>query len=170
MNMATWQQLREGVSRAWDTLQDGWQQLYQKASGAITRFVPGTAKEKGTEIESREMARRSSGWGVLAAEVFDDKKNVVVRLEAPGLEPDEIELKVLDNMLIVRGEKQEQRERDEGHYHVLECAYGAFERAIPLPAEVDSNGAKADYKRGVLRVELPKIKSKTATAVKIKVG
>lgn len=168
--MATWQQLREGVSRAWDSLLDGWQQLYQKASGAITRFVPGSAKEKGTNLELREMERRSSGWGVLAAEVFDDKKNVVVRLEAPGLEPDEIDLKVLDNMLIVRGEKQLQRERDEGHYHVLECAYGAFERAIPLPAEVDSSGAKANYKRGVLRVELPKIKTKTSTAIKIKVG
>ena len=168
--MATWQQLREDVSRAWGSLLDGWQQLYQKASGAITRFAPGTAKEKGTDLESRETTRRSSGWGVLAAEVFDDKKNVVVRLEVPGLEPDEIELKVLNNMLVVRGEKQVQRERDEGHYHVLECAYGAFERAIPLPAEVDSNGAKAGYKRGVLRVELPKVKSVTSTAIKIKIG
>ena len=168
--MATWQQLREGVSHALDSLLDGWQQLYQKASGAITRFVPGADKEKGTARESGDVARRSSGWGVLAAEVFDDKKNVVVRLEAPGLEPDEIDLQVLNNMLIVRGEKQLQRERDDGRYHILECAYGSFERAIPLPVEVDSNKAKADYRRGVLKVELPKIKAKMSTAVKIKVG
>lgn len=168
--MATWQQLREGVGRAWDSLLDGWHQLYQRASGSITRFIPGVEKENETGNESKEVARRSSGWGVLAAEVFDNKKNVVVRLEVPGLEADEIDLMVLDNMLIVRGEKHLQGEYDDGRYHILECAYGSFERAIPLPAEVDSNKTKADYKQGVLRVELPKIKTGKSTSIKVKVG
>ncbi|MDK2848030.1 MAG: Hsp20/alpha crystallin family protein [Desulfuromonadales bacterium] len=168
--MATWQQLREGVGRAWDSFVDGWQQLYQRASGAMTRFVPGASNKDDSEKDSKQMARRSSGWGVLAAEVFDDKKNVVVRLEAPGLEADEIDLKVLDNMLIVRGEKRMQREREDGNYHIVECAYGSFERAIPLPAEVDANKAKADYKRGVLKVELPKLKEEKSTSIKVKVG
>ncbi len=168
--MATWQQVREGVGRAWDSFVDGWQQLYQRASGAITRFAPGTSSKAGSGTENKDLDRRSSGWGVLAAEVFDDSKNVVVRLEAPGLEAEEIDLKVLDNMLIVRGEKHQQREREDGHYHIVECAYGAFERAIPLPAEVDANKAKADYKRGVLTVELPKFKTEKTTPIRVKVG
>jgi HSP20 family protein len=77
---------------------------------------------------------------------------------------------VLDNMLIVRGEKRMQREREDGNYHIVECAYGSFERAIPLPAEVDANKAKADYKRGVLKVELPKLKEEKSTSIKVKVG
>ncbi len=167
--MATWQQLREGVSRAWDSLLDGWHQLYQRASGAITRFVPGAGKEHAPEVDTQELTLRSSGWGVLAAEVFDDAKNVVVRLEAPGLEPDEIDLQVIDDMLVVRGEKRLQREHQDSRYHILECAYGAFERAIPLPDEVDSSRAMANYKRGVLRVELPKLKTGKATTIKVKV-
>lgn len=168
--MATWQQLRESVNRAWDSLLDGWNQLYHRASGAITRFIPGSGKENETDKETTDIVRRSSGWGVLAAEVFDDAKNVVVRLEAPGLDPDEIDLRVMDNMLVVRGEKRLQREHNDGRYHVLECAYGSFERAIPLPDEVDSNQARADYKRGVLRVELPKSGNRRPNTIKVKVN
>lgn len=168
--MATWHQLREGIGRAWDSFLDGWQQLYQRASGAITRFVPGSGEVDEKNKEDKEIALRSSGWGVLAAEVFDDKKKVVVRLEAPGLKADEIDLQVRDNMLIVRGEKRLEREHDDGRYHILECAYGTFERAIPLPAEVNSDKAGADYKDGVLRVELPKIATGKSSAIKVKVG
>jgi HSP20 family protein len=59
-------------------------------------------------------------------------------------------------VLIVRGEKGIQKEHTEGHYHVKECAYGRFERAIGLPDEVDSDQAQAGYKNGILRIELPK--------------
>ncbi len=168
--MATWQQLREGVGRVWDSLLDGWHQLYERASGAITRFGPGHGKEGSTDTDRQELARRSSGWGVLAAEVFDDPKRVVVRLEAPGLEPDEIDLQVINNMLVVRGEKHLQREHNHGHYHILECAYGSFERAIPLPAEVNSEQAEAQYKHGILRVELPKTTTQKTSGIKVRIS
>ena len=116
-----------------------------------------------------EIAYRSSGWGVLAAEVFDNEDRVIVRLEAPGMEPDEFRLEVVDDMLVVRGEKQLQRERTEGRYHVTECAYGSFERAIPLPDEVESDKASARYRRGVLRVELPKPATRHSRRIKVKV-
>jgi HSP20 family protein len=72
------------------------------------------------------------------------------------MERDDFDLQVLDDYLVVRGEKQLERERTEGQYHVTECAYGSFERAIPLPGEVETGKARARYTRGVLRVELPK--------------
>ncbi len=167
--MATWQQLREGVGRAWDSLVDGWNQLHDRASGAMTRFVPGASKMYPTEREQQEFTHRNSGWGVLAAEVFDDAKNVIVRLEAPGLEAKEIDLQVINNMLVVRGEKSLQQEHNDGQYHIIECAYGSFERAIPLPAEVDPNLTKATYKRGILRVELPKLKGQKQQKIKVSV-
>lgn len=167
--MATWQQLREGVGRAWDSLVDGWHQLHDRASGAMTRFAPGASKMYPTEREQQEMIHRNSGWGVLAAEVFDDDKKVVVRLEAPGLEVDAIDLQVINNLLVVRGEKSLQHEHEDGQYHILECAYGSFERAIPLPAEVDSERTKASYKRGILRVELPKLTGQKQQKIKVSV-
>jgi len=107
--------------------------------------------------------------GVLAAEVFDDAKSVIVRLEAPGLEAKEIDLQVINNMLVVRGEKSLQQEHNDGQYHIIECAYGSFERAIPLPAEVDSEKTKASYKRGILRVELPKLTGQKQQKIKVSV-
>jgi HSP20 family protein len=154
--MSTLHQLREGLNEAWDTLVDGWQRLYRRASGAITRFTPGKKAREDNQGTGQEIAVRSAGWGVLAAEVFDDDGKIVVRLEAPGLEKSDFDLEVLDSYLVVRGEKQIERERTEGRYHVTECAYGRFERAIPLPDEVDSSKAQANYKNGVLRIELPK--------------
>jgi HSP20 family protein len=152
--MSTLHQLREGLNETWDSVIHGWQRLYRRAAGAITRFTP--AKKNIAEGSGREIAIRSTGWGVLASEVYDDDDKIVVRLEIPGMEKDDFDLQVVDDHLVVRGEKQTDSERTEGNYHVTECAYGSFERAIPLPDEVETGKARASYKRGVLRVELPK--------------
>ena len=69
--MSTLHQLREGLNEAWDTLVDGWQRLYRRASGAITRFTPGKKAREDNQGTGQEIAVRSAGWGVLAAEVFD---------------------------------------------------------------------------------------------------
>ncbi|MCB1876366.1 MAG: Hsp20/alpha crystallin family protein [Chromatiales bacterium] len=163
--MSTVQQFREGLNEAWDLLMDGWQRLYRRAAGAITRFTPG---KKFTQAKQKEEnALRSSGWGVLATEVFDDEDKVVVRLEAPGMGQNDFDLEVVDDYLVVRGEKRTESERSEGRYHMTECAYGSFERAIPLPEEVDSDKARASYTSGVLRVELPKTKIHRRRSIKV---
>ncbi len=151
------QQLREEMSGAWESLTEGWHKLYRRATAAMTRFT--TKRKDGGELtndERGDIAVRSTGWGLLAAEVFDDDDRVRVRLEAPGMAKDDFQLEIRDDYLLVRGEKRIERERTSGHYHVAECAYGSFERAIPLPEEVDSGKASASYRNGVLRVELPK--------------
>ncbi len=150
--MATLNQIREGFSEAWDSVLDGWQKLYRRAAGALTRFIPG----KKHSDEAQELEVRSSGWGVLAAEVYDDDEQVIVRLEVPGMEKEDFDLEVVNDYLVVRGEKRLERERKEGQYHITECAYGSFERVIPLPEEVQPDKAKASYRKGILRVELPK--------------
>jgi HSP20 family protein len=168
--MATLQQISEGVGEAWDSLMDGWRRLYRRAAGAITRFSPGDRDRRsaGTQ-ESRELALRSTGWGVLACEVYDDDERVSVRLEAPGMEKGDFDLQVQDDYLVVRGEKQMARERTEGGYHISECAYGKFERAIPLPAEVETDRGTASYRHGVLQVDLPKSAGHRRRSIKVNV-
>lgn len=155
--MATLQQIREGLSEAWHDLMDGWQNLYRRAAGAVTRFKPVVKAHAGLSTgATEEIAVRSTGWGILACEVFDDDDRVVVRLEAPGMAKGDFDIQVVDGCLLVRGEKQMTRERSAGGYYISECAYGSFERAIPLPEEVKTDEATASYKRGILRVEMPK--------------
>lgn len=152
--MSTLQQVRAGLSQAWERVVEGWETLSRQASGAMTRFT--SRRGEKSAGEARELAERSTGWGLLAAEVFDDDDRVVVRVEVPGMSKDDIHLEVQDDFLVVSGEKHMARERTEGRWHVNECAYGAFQRVVPLPDTVDTTKADAQYKHGVLRVELPK--------------
>jgi len=119
----------------------------------MTRFKVGRGNNAD---EARELAERSTGWGLLAAEVFEDDDHVVVRVEAPGMSKDDIRLEVQDDFLVVSGEKHMASERSEGRWQVTECAYGSFQRVVPLPGPVDTTRADATYRNGVLRVELPK--------------
>ena len=166
--MSTLQQFREGLNDALDTLQEGWQRLYRRAAGAITRFSPGKSAQTETSA-GHGLVSRSIGWSVLAAEVFDSDDTVVVRMEAPGMDNQDFDIQVHDDYLVVQGEKQLEQERTEGHYRITECAYGRFERAIPLPEEVESDKASASYRNGVLRVELPKAKA-ARRAIRVKVN
>ncbi len=154
--MSTLEDLRGGIARFWDSVAEGWRHLISRASGALTRFHPSKPDERGGVLE----VVRSSEWGLLAADLFDDSEKVVVRLEAPGMELEDFDLCIHDEMLIVRGEKRYQSERSEGDYQIAECAYGVFERAIPLPDSVDGGQASAKYRNGVLRVEIPKTSGK----------
>jgi len=77
---------------------------------------------------------------------------------------------VRNDVLIIRGEKRFEREQNRGNYHLMECAYGRFERAIPLPAEVDEEKARADYRRGLLRVTLPKTGHHTGRRISVSAG
>jgi len=168
--MQRFRQLREGLNEAWGALAEGWQRLSRQAGNAMTRFTPGGGSREPGGAERRELAARSSGWGLLAAEVFDDDDRIIVRLEAPGMEKQDFDLQVLDDYLVVRGEKRLEREHSEGRYHVSECAYGQFRRAVPLPDAVNAEKAKASYSNGVLRVALPKLESGRRKRITVEVG
>jgi len=121
------------------------------------------------ELETAEevFLQRSSRWGLLAADVSESDAEVNVRLEAPGLEADNLDIHVVGNVLVVRGEKKVQRAQTEGRFYVMECAYGSFERAVPLPVEVDESAAKASYRRGVLHIKLPKKAAARARRIEV---
>ena len=153
--MSTLDQFRQHLGRTWQSLGEGWQKLREGAEHAMTRFRP-FARQQDLETWEDQVIRNSSDWGLVAAEVLEDEREITVRLEVPGMEDDNFDLSVIEDFLVVRGEKRVQSDRQEGRFHVMECAYGMFERAIPLPAEVDGSAASARYRRGVLTVSLPK--------------
>jgi HSP20 family protein len=165
--MSTLQQLREGLERTWDTLADGWNHLRNRASQALTRFQPGDGGGS-LETADEQFLRHSARWGLLAAEVQETGDHVLIKLEAPGMSADAFDIQIHDgNVAVIRGEKRVQREQSKGRYHVMECAYGQFERAIPLPAEVDESRAKASYRNGVLQLSLPKSPAAVARRIEV---
>ncbi|HEC19063.1 MAG TPA: Hsp20/alpha crystallin family protein [Gammaproteobacteria bacterium] len=152
--MSTLSQLRQGASQVLENLEEGWSNLWSRAKNAVTRFTPGKQQREQTG-DAAEWPAASPSWSVLSAEVKDSGDDIIVRLEVPGMEADDFDIQVVDDYLVVRGEKQWQRDDKKGRYHITECAYGRFERAIPLPKGVDESHAKARYRRGVLTVTLP---------------
>ena len=150
------------LGRAWESLSDGWREMLTRSGSALTHFV----REKGAEQEGVSLASFPN-WGLLAGEVMETDKEIVVRVEVPGMEKADCEITIEGNTLYLRGEKRFERETEEGSFHVMERAYGSFERAIPLPQDVDSAGADASYKNGVLSVRLPKVGSGVAKRITI---
>jgi len=94
----------------------------------------------------------------------------VLTAELPGLDENEVEVTLNDNLLTIRGEKKEEREDSSGSYYYAERRYGSFERTVPLPAEVDADKVKAYFKKGLLTVELPKSERVLKESRKIKIS
>ena len=153
--MSTLTQIKHGFTQAWDNLSAGWQHLRENMAHAITKFNPVQRSESAQSIE-QQIELKSPRWGLLAAEVSESDDKVVVRLEAPGMESKDFDVDLVENYLVVRGEKRVERNEQQGRYHVMECAYGQFERAIALPAKVTLENSKAKYKNEVLTVTLSK--------------
>jgi HSP20 family protein len=102
------------------------------------------------------------------ADVFETDKEVVVTVELPGVNKEDIDVRVTENSVEVKAEvKSEVKEEKEGFYRA-ERTYEGFYRVIPLPTEVKANEAKATYNNGVLEIRIPKAKEETK-AKKVKV-
>jgi len=96
-----------------------------------------------------------SGWSP-ALDVFDDKDNLVVKAELPGLKKEEINLSLHEGVLTISGERKRETEKKEGETFRSERYFGKFQRSVTLPATVDASKVNASYKDGILTVELPK--------------
>ena len=104
-----------------------------------------------------------------AVDVAEMKNEVVVSMEAPGMDPKEFDISVREGTLTIRGEKKQEKVEGKENYHLVERRYGTFTRSIPLPQEVESDKISASYKNGVLTVVLPKSKEAKKKEIKIKV-
>ena len=105
-----------------------------------------------------------------AAEVAESDGDVIVKMEVPGVEKDQLQLTVSDDRLTVRGEVRKESEEKRKNYYRQEIRYGAFQRSVPLPVEVDAANASAQMKNGMLTVTLPKSKHPKAQEIKVAVG
>jgi HSP20 family protein len=119
-----------------------------------------------------EPALRSETSFTFAApsvDVAEDAKGFKITAELPGLEPKDIAVSVSGDMLVLKGEKKEEKEKKDKNYYMSERSYGAFRRAFALPEGIDRDKIAADLAKGVLTITLPKSAAAQKPAKKIDV-
>ncbi|MBM4103943.1 MAG: Hsp20/alpha crystallin family protein [Planctomycetes bacterium] len=100
-------------------------------------------------------------------DVAQTDKEITVTAELAGMDQKDIELTLDDDILTIRGEKKQQNEHTDAKSFHRECSYGSFVRSIQLPVQVEQGKIKAEFKKGVLTVHLPKSATETPRAKKI---
>jgi HSP20 family protein len=98
-------------------------------------------------------------------DIFEDGNDVVVKAELPGMKKDDIEVNISDDVITISGEKKTEDKVEKKDYYRLERSFGAFTRTLQLPAETQTDKAKASFKDGILEVRIPKT---TAAVQKVK--
>src|SRR6266516_3304880 len=103
-------------------------------------------------------------------DIYEDEHNVALKIEVPGIDEKDIDVRVENNTLTVHGERKIEKEEKEENYRRVERQYGGFTRTFSLPPTVDAEKVQADYDKGVLKITLPKKAEAKPKQIKVNVG
>lgn len=109
---------------------------------------------RGVQRPGEEDWALGGSWAPLV-DIYERDGSIVLQAELPGLEPKDVDIRVENNVLTLRGERQIDSEVKRENFHRIERSYGAFSRSFTLPSVVDTEKIKAEFKDGVLRLTLP---------------
>ena len=134
---------------------DVWQSFRSEMDRLFDRFGSGfgfPSLRRMFDIEPRS----AFTFSVPAIDMSEDEKAYKISAELPGIDAKDIDVSVTGDMLVLKGEKRQEKEEKDKNYHFSERTYGSFQRAFELPASVDRNHVSADFAKGVLTITLPK--------------
>jgi HSP20 family protein len=115
--------------------------------------------------------QEDGGWQNLDLDISENEENLLIEASLPGINPDDVEISVHNNILTIKGETKFEREEgkdEEGKYHLRERRYGSFYRTVQLPLEVNADAAEANFKNGVLHLTLPKVEEAKPKRINVK--
>ena len=111
----------------------------------------------------------TEGTFVPELNVYETAKMFEVTVELPGMDKNDFDISLNDNILTISGERRIEKNGDNGRtYHRVESRFGRFSRSLPLPNVVDIDKIEATYENGVLAISIPKLKEKAGRRIKIK--
>ena len=102
-----------------------------------------------------------------AVDIYETENEIMVHAELPGVDRQDIALSLEKNVLTLKGERRFEKETKQENYHRIERAYGGFSRSFSIPAIVDEEKIRAEYKDGILRISLPKKEQVKAKQIQI---
>ena len=136
---------------------DVWRSFRSEMDRLFDRFGSGFGFPSLRRMLDIEPAWRSSfSFSMPAIDMSEDEKAYKISAEFPGIDAKDIDVSVSGDMLVLKGEKRQEKEEKDKNYHFSERAYGSFQRAFDLPASVDRDKVAADFSKGVLTITLPK--------------
>ena len=103
-------------------------------------------------------------------DVYEDEHNITLKIEVPGIEEKDIDVRIENNTLTVHGELKFEKEEKEENFRRVERQYGSFTRSFTLPTTVDADKVQAHYDRGILKVQLAKKAEAKPKQIKVNVG
>src|SRR2546421_2055712 len=144
---------------------------------SIVRYDPfrdlRSLQEEVNRLFTGNMARSFDDEGIARGswspnvDIYENKDQIVLEAELPGMKREDFELSVENNVITLRGERHFEKKDDTDNYHRVERAYGSFTRSFTLPQTVSGDGAIAEYRNGVLRVTLPKREETKARRIEV---
>lgn len=155
---------RSPAESPWTSFRAEMDRLFDRFSGAFA--MPSL---RGMFDSEQSAYQRSFTLTAPSVDVAEDEKAFKIIAEVPGLEQKDVEVSISGDMLILKGEKRQESEKEEKEYHVSERAYGSFQRSFTLPETVDRNKIGAELAKGVLTITLPKTAEAQKPAQKIEV-
>ena len=103
-------------------------------------------------------------------DIYEDEHKISLNLEVPGMKQEDLDVRIENNLLTVRGERKFEKEEKEENFHRIERRYGTFYRAFTLPTTIDTANVKASYDSGILKLELAKKAEAKPKQIKIEVN
>lgn len=112
----------------------------------------------------------AQGSFVPAVDVYDDAQKIVLKLDVPGIKQEDLDIRLENQTLTVKGERKFEKEEKEENFHRIERRYGSFMRSFTLPQTADPEKVSADYKDGVLQIEIAKKSEAQPKQIKVGIG
>ena len=143
----------------------------------LTRFDPfrelaalQTTLNRAMQTSAASDELMTSGNFIPPVDIYENENSLSLRFEVPGMKEDDLDIRLENSTLTVRGERNFEKEEKEENFHRIERRYGSFTRSFTLPNTVDTEKIKADYKDGILTVELGKRAEAKPKQIKVGVG
>src|SRR2546421_11551782 len=103
-------------------------------------------------------------------DIYEDEHNITLKIEVPGIDEKDIDVRIENNTLTVHGERKIEKEEKEENYRRVERQYGSFTRTFTLPNTIDTEHVSATYDKGVLKIKLAKKAEAKPKQVKVNIG
>jgi len=119
-----------------------------------------------SQLGDTELSTRS--WAP-PVDIYETEEAIILKAELPGVDPKDVEVRVEDNTLYLKGERKFEKEVKEQNYHRVERSYGSFARSFSLPNSISTDKVKAEFKDGLLTLTMPKREEAKPKTIKIDV-